>query len=150
ASKKILREVALLKAVEARNAISLDSVLKRLQDLRGGTTTPSAPTAPATPHRAAAPAPAERPPPTRAAQHAQPVAPAPAAAPDPLAAAPEYAFAEHPAPAPEAPASNDLETLWARLVEAAGRASPFVRSYLLEAHPVSFNKNLFVIGFAPE
>jgi hypothetical protein len=31
-----------------------------------------------------------------------------------------------------------------------GRASPFTRSYLLEAHPVSFVKNLFTIGFDPE
>jgi hypothetical protein len=43
-----------------------------------------------------------------------------------------------------------LEELWSRLVEAAGRASPFVRTYLLEAHPVSFEKSLFVIGFDPE
>ena len=34
-SKKILLEVALLKAIEARNAVSLDAVLKRLQELRG-------------------------------------------------------------------------------------------------------------------
>src|SRR5262252_6387085 len=37
ASKKILVEVALLKAIEARNAISIDSVLKQLQALREGT-----------------------------------------------------------------------------------------------------------------
>src|SRR6202012_2263391 len=35
-------------------------------------------------------------------------------------------------------------------VEAVGRASPFTRSYLLEAHPVSFAKNILTIGFAPE
>ena len=34
ASKKILIEVALLKAIEARNAVSLDAVLKQLQQLR--------------------------------------------------------------------------------------------------------------------
>ena len=57
-----------------------------------------------------------------------------------------------PTPAPAAPATapGDLETLWARLVEAVGRVSPFTRSYLLEAHPVSFAKNVFVIGFDPE
>src|SRR6185503_9924452 len=49
ASKKILLEVTLLKAIEARNAVSIDAVLKRLQDLRGGGT-PSSP-APATPQR---------------------------------------------------------------------------------------------------
>src|SRR2546426_860072 len=36
ASKKILVEVALLKAIEARSAVSLDSVLKQLQELRDG------------------------------------------------------------------------------------------------------------------
>src|SRR5207237_3167291 len=35
ASKKILIEVALLKAIEARNATNLDTVLKQLQQLRG-------------------------------------------------------------------------------------------------------------------
>jgi len=33
-SKKILIEVALLKAIEARHAVSLDAVLKQLQELR--------------------------------------------------------------------------------------------------------------------
>src|SRR5690348_1841262 len=51
ASKKILLEVTLLKSIEARNAVSLDSVLKRLQDLRSGTPGSAAPTAPATPQR---------------------------------------------------------------------------------------------------
>jgi hypothetical protein len=35
-------------------------------------------------------------------------------------------------------------------VDAAGRASPFVRTYLVEAHPVSFEKGTFTIGFDPE
>jgi DNA polymerase-3 subunit gamma/tau len=43
-----------------------------------------------------------------------------------------------------------LAGLWVRLVEAVGRASPFTRTYLLEAHPVSFQKNVFTIGFDPE
>ena len=36
ASKKILIEVALLKAIEARSAVSIDSLLKQLQNLRDG------------------------------------------------------------------------------------------------------------------
>jgi DNA polymerase-3 subunit gamma/tau len=43
-----------------------------------------------------------------------------------------------------------LEELWARLLEAVGRASPFTRTYLLEAHAVSFAKNLLTIGFDPQ
>jgi hypothetical protein len=50
------------------------------------------------------------------------------------------------APAPQ----GELAELWARLLEAVGRASPFTRTYLLEAHPVSFLKNVFTIGFDPE
>jgi hypothetical protein len=44
----------------------------------------------------------------------------------------------------------DLPKLWAGLVEAVGRASPFVKGYFLEAHPVSFVKNVLTIGFDPE
>jgi hypothetical protein len=51
----------------------------------------------------------------------------------------------------EAPAvSTDLAGLWAKLVEAVGRVSPFTRSYLVDAQPVLFEKNIFTIGFDPE
>ena len=36
------------------------------------------------------------------------------------------------------------------MVDAVGRASPFARSYLLEAHPVSFENHLLTVGFDPE
>ena len=45
---------------------------------------------------------------------------------------------------------GDLDQLWHKIIEAVGRASPFTRSYLLEAHPISFGKNLLTIGFDPE
>jgi DNA polymerase-3 subunit gamma/tau len=45
---------------------------------------------------------------------------------------------------------SEVEEIWARLVESVGRASPFARSYILEAHPVSLDKNVFTIGFDPE
>jgi len=44
----------------------------------------------------------------------------------------------------------DVQGLWPNLVDAIGRASPFARSYSLEAHPVSFVKNVLTIGFDPE
>jgi DNA polymerase-3 subunit gamma/tau len=50
----------------------------------------------------------------------------------------------------ETAGSTDLTGLWTKVVEAVGRVSQFTRSYLLEAHPVSFNKNLLTIGFDPE
>ena len=127
-SKKILLEVALMRAIEARNALPIDTVLKQLQQLRetsGGNAAP-----------VAAPA--------------RPTAPAPIASVPSVASVPSEPMRLSEAPAPAAPAPADLEALWASLVEAAGRASPFIKSYLLEAHPVSLAKNLFTIGFDPE
>jgi hypothetical protein len=46
--------------------------------------------------------------------------------------------------------SADLASLWTQLIEAVGRVSPFTRSYLVDANPVSFEKNILVIGFDPE
>jgi DNA polymerase-3 subunit gamma/tau len=131
ASKKILLEVTALKAIEARNAISLDAVLKQLNQLRGSAGASVQPVVAAAPVPAAAPAPTPRPV-SKALVAAQETAAAPAA----LADAP--------------PVSSDLPTLWAQLVEAVGRVSPFTRSYLVDANPVSFVKNILVIGFDPE
>jgi DNA polymerase-3 subunit gamma/tau len=121
ASKRILVEVALLKCIEARHAISLDAVLARLQELR----------------------------PTSASPH---VTPSPEPGPSARASASLL-----PAPAIESGAAltatgplAELRDLWAKVVEAVGRVSPFARSYLLEAHPVSFSAGLLTIGFDPE
>ncbi|HWN96268.1 MAG TPA: DNA polymerase III subunit gamma/tau [Methylomirabilota bacterium] len=130
ASKKIFIEVALIKAIEARNAVSIDAVLKRLNELRGDAVAPSAPV----------PASA-----TAAVSSATVAGPAPARASQTLAA-PAVSQSETPLAGHDA----DLQALWPRLLEAIGRASAFARSYFLEAHPVSFVKNVFTIGFDPE
>jgi DNA polymerase-3 subunit gamma/tau len=153
ASKKILIEVALLKAIEARNAVSLDAVLQQLRQLREATgpivTTTPAP-APAT---ASAPGslPASSAPPAAPAAK-PPVAPMPVPkpAPAPVAlAAPAAAVA--PAVATPTPvAGPDLNALWSAVVEAAGRASPFTASYLKETHPVAFDGRTFTFGLEAE
>jgi DNA polymerase III subunit gamma/tau len=139
ASKKVLVEVTLLKAVEARSALSIDSVLKRLQDLREGNWSQAATAAPAI-AAATKPATAHSPSRTEAAAPAGRAASTPAPA----------AIREQPSGNAAAAASGDLTELWAKVLEAVGRVSPFTRSYLLEAHPVSFQSNLFTIGFDPE
>jgi DNA polymerase-3 subunit gamma/tau len=139
ASRKILLEVAMLKAIEARSAISLDSVLKQLNQLRGqgGAGVPVAP------------------------QHGEGGSSAPTSV-----AVPQSGMSSRnissPVPAPsntQASAINaptdvggysDLAGLWTKLVEAVGRVSPFTRSYLVDAQPVSFEKNILTIGFDPE
>jgi len=140
ASKKILVEVTLIKAIEAKRAVSLDAVLKQLENLRAGSDVqPTTITA----------APAE-------------AQPAPRAVASPLpsdsgcstaAIAPHAALAETPATVPATAISAeevDLSVLWNNLVEAVSRVSPFTKTYLLEAHPVTFVKNVFTIGFDPQ
>jgi DNA polymerase-3 subunit gamma/tau len=137
ASKKILLEVTLLRAIEARNALPIDAVLKQLNQLRSNT-------APASPQSVATPVPTARIiPPSPAPTMRETPAPVVAAKPAPIAAP-----VSTPAPAPVA--AGNLTALWTQLVEAVGRASAFTRSYLLDAHPVSFEKNVFIIGFDPE
>jgi hypothetical protein len=137
ASKKILLEVTLLKAIDARSAVSVDSVLKQLNQLRdqGGTGgTPS-------PKQAEAAPVAERRSPSRRDsetqhQHAGPETGIPIAA--------------SASPAGASTGSAGLTELWAKLLETVGRASPFARSYLVDANPVSFENNLLTIGYDPE
>jgi DNA polymerase-3 subunit gamma/tau len=138
ASKKILVEVSILKAIEARNAVGLNTVLAKLQSLRAGSA-PEVVTIPVP-----SPAPAAPPAPFRA-QAAAPMQTASTAPAAPPAELREEAVTPAAAFSPDA-----LTELWRNLVEAVGRVSPFTRTYLLEAHPVSFQKNLFVIGFDPE
>jgi len=126
ASRKILLEVTLLKMIEARHAVSIDTVLKQLQQLRAeaGGVLPRPAAARATGGVAASATPSQ------------------AAARPPVA----VAATGHAAPA----GGSELDQLWHKLVEAISQVSPFVRSYFIEAHPVSLSKNLLTIGFDPE
>jgi DNA polymerase-3 subunit gamma/tau len=137
ASKKILVEVALLKAIEARQAVSLDTVLQQLQSLRSGN--------PATAASSPSPAPARPATAPSAPAKMSSYAPAPAAA---TATAP--ALMESAATSTSGSANTDLLQVWNALVEAVGRASGFTKSYLVTAHPVSFATGVFTIGYEQE
>ncbi len=148
-SRKILVEITLLKAIEARNAVSIDALLKHLQSLRAGTPAEHASPAPA--------APAQRVPPAPSAGVAAPAKPVSAPSPaktvaDPISTPkPASAPATLQEPAPENQAATvDLGQIWSNLIGAVGRVSPFARTYLLEAHPVSLTRKLLTIGLDPE
>jgi DNA polymerase III subunit gamma/tau len=137
-SKRILLEIALLKAIEVRQSVPLDAVLRQLQALRDGQ--PQLPPAPA-------PAPAPQP--------SQPLASSSKSTPAVLqdSPTPSTSIAPPPQPPPSTtptPPASDLGQLWQTVLDAVGRVSPFTRSYLLEAHPVSFTNQLLVIGFDPQ
>jgi DNA polymerase-3 subunit gamma/tau len=134
ASKRILIEVGLLRAIEARNATNIDTVLQQLQQLRTeGDREVETIVSP------------NSPPPVRGADRA-------AGLPEGSHLQPAHAATPSAtlSTAQDAAGDGDLEQLWHKIIEAVGRASPFTRSYLLEAHPISFGKNLLTIGFDPE
>ncbi len=147
ASKKIFLEVALLKAIEARNAVSIDLVLKQLNHLRGQGGGGSQP---ATASSASAPAHSAASAPKAVVQSAAPPKEVskeiPGETPKQIPQENMQAAAIRETP----PVSADLDALWENLVEAVRQASPFVHSYLREAYPMSFEKNVFIIGFDPE
>jgi DNA polymerase-3 subunit gamma/tau len=143
ASKKIFLEVALLKAIQARNAVSVESVLKQLQQLRqaGSDATPGKAAAPATASPLAeAPKPQG---PSRAPASTEPPTPA---TPGPM----RTEAATIASPVSVAPGEVNVHELWQNVLEAVGRASPFIKTYLLQAHPISLARNVFTIGFDPE
>ncbi len=216
ASRKIFVEVSLLKAIQARKAVSIDYVIKRLQQFKGGETGGGAVAAAAGQIGAPAPsgvAPVSAPPKSSAASLSSaatstpaqgstiaPIAPkaavAPNAQPPPAPVAPKVpsagsggpvppAMSSSPQPEPKAvvaapvtstgvsgpgqtndvvsspdglpsahgataTASVDLVSVWTELMDAVGRASPFTRGYLVEAHPVSMNKSVLTVGYDPE
>ena len=143
ASKKILLEVTLLRSIEARNTVSIDAVLKQLNALRGqggGTNVAPATTTPVGTRSTAAPAP-------EAKSGTQRNASLPTATPTQVGG-----YETEPATSPStalAPTEN-LEALWSQLVDGVARVSKFAANYLINAHPVSFAKGVFIIGYDPE
>ena len=129
--------MTLLRAIEARNALPLEAVLRQLNQLRGQSGSSGTAVSPA--------------------QSTAPVRSAPAPisfSPVPLAATPAPApkpAAPIPPPVPVAAAApGDLAGLWSNLMDAVGRVSKFTQSYLKNAHPVAFEKNILTVGFDPE
>ncbi|MDP6794626.1 MAG: DNA polymerase III subunit gamma/tau [Verrucomicrobiota bacterium] len=122
-SKKILIEVSLLKAAQAKSAIGIDEVLGQLQKLRGDEPASLAQAPPAAAPRSAS-------------KRSAPPKPAPKAT-----AAQDPAKSADPV---------DLKGLWSQLAAAAAKASPFMQAYFQQAHAVSFSSGIFEIGFAEE
>jgi len=161
ASKKIFVEVSLLKAIQARKAVSIDFVIQRLQQWKGDSGAGLPQSAPATPSVASKPKPdASSPGPNPSSTAVLPaavkqpdamqkpeVAPPAAAAIPPVRAA---AVATTPANQPGVALDIDLVSVWGELMDAVGRASPFTRGHLVEAYPLSLTNTLLTIGYDPE
>ena len=127
-AKKIVLEVTLLKALKAREGVGIDALIKKLNEVKrnlsGGS--PVAATGPARSATAAKP--------TSKAMEAQ-EAPAPYPAPS--------------SPTPPAPA-QDLNAIWQQVLARVGQVSPFIKSHLVDARPVSFDGRVLIVGYDPE
>ena len=158
-SRKILLEVTLLRASEARNAMSLDTVLRELNALRGGAPS-AAPVVPSTRSSAAAPqarqtppapaAPARPSPPPRSAAEPPPPAPEAPAAPalretQPVAAPPEEPAA--PTVGTVTLKGPELQAVWTELLAALKAGKAFAHRYLSKAFPLSFEGGVLTVGF---
>src|SRR2546422_112471 len=124
ASKKIFMEVTLLKAIEARQAVSIDTVIKQLQELRGGGL-----------------------PATKEARADQPSF-GPAGARPTIAAAPKPGKVAMSIEIPQAP--QGLQQLWPALVEAALQTSRLGFGFLVHGEPISLERQVLTIRFPAE
>jgi DNA polymerase-3 subunit gamma/tau len=127
ATKRIVFEVTLIKACQAREAVGIDMVLQKLNALRGGTPPSSGSAVVAT---------------TK-----------PVVASKPAASAPKH-HAEAVAEPPPAPAystsSEQVQAIWAYVHEHFAQAAPLGREFLNQGRPLKFDGKVFTIGFDPE
>ncbi len=154
-SRKIALEVALLKAIQMRNAVSLDTVLSRLQALRGEApaTEPTAPAGKPTAAPALAPARAPDPGGTQASAPAHEQVGETSAEEAAAGALRESA----PGPDPVEAGSGGLSTgvpaelaaVWTAVLRGVQRTRRFLDHYLLNAFPVSADREQLTIGFPP-
>ena len=121
-SKKILLEVSLLKAAQAKAAIGIDEILGKLKSIRNED--------PVMPFKASAEVPVSN------QKNRQPTAV--------IQSTPE------PEPDQNVVDANDLDELWKQLLAAASKASPFMQTYFQRSQPVSFEKGIFVIGLGAD
>jgi DNA polymerase-3 subunit gamma/tau len=143
ASKRIFLEVTLLKAIQAREASSIDAVLKQLKTLRDQA-------GPSTPTPAPAPAPVTESRPAPAAV----VAPTPAPAPRPAPVEPP----ESPAPKADAPApaaapkvdANNMAAVWAGLLANLPASEGLLRAGLEQSRATNLVRGILTIAHPPE
>lgn len=120
-SKKILFEVALLKAIETKDEVLLEEVLKKLKGISTETQPNTKVSSPQDRSSVTTEALTEQRPP----QSTSTISNAP-------------------------PVDISLETLWKQLLEEVAKPFPMLKSSLMEGRPLSFANNTLVIAFDPE
>ncbi len=150
-SRRIVFEVTLLRAMEARRAIGIDELLQKLEALRSGVTPPSAPAASAIP-ATTQPAPPKRPVTPPAQTVPAPERPAPQVAPPPpTPSTPPEATPNPPTQAAPTPAATtSTGDVWSDLLQSLGNTNRFLQAYLIHAHPIGQEGECYTIGYDPQ
>jgi len=130
ASKRILIEIALVRAIQARSAVSLDAVLQQLHKLRAQ----EAGGAVVSRHQTLA-------------ERMEPVPANSVASSAPVLTSGGTALAEN---KPVAKNPGGLDALWQQLISAVFSANPILGGYLQNAFPISLANGVLTIGFDPE
>jgi DNA polymerase-3 subunit gamma/tau len=146
-SKRVILEIALVKAIKTRGMVGLDGILRKLNELKqqvaagdasmsvAPVNTPSA----VPPARATNPSPVNR-----------PASPSPVATPKPASAVPSSAPRSEPSAAPRPGLSASIAEAWRHAAEHLGRVNPLAKTYIASAHPVELRGQVLVVGFDPE
>lgn len=144
-AKKIVLEATLLKAIQAREGIGVDALIKKLNDVKrnlsGGTPASVGSAAAADPPRARSE--------SRSTARKLEAAEAPSEyAPKSAAIIPIQETQPAPSTASAEPAA--LQAMWVDVLKRVERVSPFIKSHLVDARPVQFDGKVLTIGFDPE
>ncbi len=137
-SKRIFFEIALVRAIKAREAVGIDGILKKLNELKAGgaTATVSHPSPPS-------PVPAASKPGRQASAKPSSSSSAPAKA-------KETTSPKATAVAVEESPSGDLDQAWAAAVSHLGKVAPLAKTYLVGTRPLGIKGTVITIGFDPE
>jgi DNA polymerase III subunit gamma/tau len=119
-SKRVFFEIALVKAIKARDMVGIDGLLKKLNELKAGGGIVAAVPVAQPPTAQVRPAPAAG---TRSTDSGQAAA---------------------------TTTSVSLEDAWATAVEHLGKVVPMAKAYLMGTQPLGLKGNVLTIGFDPE
>ena len=153
-NKKLHFEVAVIKAIQTLEQVTLNQVIENLSALRDGKPQPGLPAAPQ--RSAAAPSTTTKParsiPPQPAAKPAPPRAEAKAVTPaaGQAGASARVEDSSAAANAPESDDAVDLEQLWAKAAEQIRARRPLIRGWIESAKVLGRQGRFFLLGFPPE
>ena len=142
-NKKLHFEVAVIKAIQTLEQVTLNEVIANLSALRDGTAAPAAPKPRSRPIEPPKPINVTKPAATRSPAAKPPQAPVEKQAKTPIAE-------ETAAPAQDDAPPADPDAIWAKAIEQIRARRPLIRGWIESAKPLGIEGRFFNVGFPPE